>query len=46
MDARLYWPGLGEVTPDELVLRQLLPMADEGLRRWGWPPRCSTGSSA
>jgi gamma-glutamyl:cysteine ligase YbdK (ATP-grasp superfamily) len=35
MDARLYWPGLGEVTPDELVLRTLLPMADEGLRRWG-----------
>ncbi|MDF2823141.1 MAG: hypothetical protein K0R68_549 [Mycobacterium sp.] len=35
MDARLYWPGEGEVTPDELVLRRLLPMADEGLRRWG-----------
>ena len=35
MDARLYWPGLGEITPDELVLRTLLPMADEGLRRWG-----------
>src|SRR5882757_1698276 len=35
MDARLYWPGLGEVTPDELVLRQLLPMAREGLRSWG-----------
>ena len=34
MAARLYWPGLGAVTPDELVLRQLLPMADEGLRRW------------
>jgi hypothetical protein len=34
MGARLYWPGLGEVTPDELVLRRLLPMADEGLRRW------------
>jgi len=34
MDARLYWPGLGEVTPDELVLRLLLPMAEEGLRRW------------
>jgi hypothetical protein len=34
LGARLYWPGLGEVTPDELVLRQLLPMADEGLRRW------------
>ena len=35
MGGRLYWPGLGEVTPDELVLRTLLPMADEGLRRWG-----------
>ena len=35
MDARLYWPGLGEVTPDELVLRQLLPVAHDGLRRWG-----------
>lgn len=34
MAARLYWPGLGEVGPDELVLRHLLPMADEGLRRW------------
>ena len=34
MGARLYWPGLGEVTPDELVLRHLLPIADEGLRRW------------
>ncbi|SCX34584.1 glutamate--cysteine ligase [Mycolicibacterium fluoranthenivorans] len=34
MEARLYWPGLGEVTPDELVLRELLPLADEGLRRW------------
>ena len=34
LDARLYWPGAGEVTPDELVLRHLLPLADEGLRRW------------
>lgn len=34
MDARLFWTGMGEVTPDELVLRQLLPMAEEGLRRW------------
>ncbi len=34
MAARLYWPGLGEIAPDELVLRHLLPMADEGLRRW------------
>ena len=38
MAAKLYWPGLGEVTPDELVLRHLLPMADEGLRRWQVAP--------
>ncbi|MDT5339383.1 MAG: hypothetical protein QOD90_4888 [Mycobacterium sp.] len=38
MDARLYWPGLGEVTPDELVLRELLPLAHEGLDRWGVAP--------
>lgn len=30
----MYWPGLGEVSADELVLRHLLPMAAEGLRRW------------
>ena len=35
IDAQLYWPGLGSVTADELVLRQLLPMAHEGLRRRG-----------
>jgi hypothetical protein len=35
MDARLYWPGLGEVTAQELVLGTLLPMAHEGLRQWG-----------
>jgi gamma-glutamyl:cysteine ligase YbdK (ATP-grasp superfamily) len=35
IDAQLYWPGVGEVSADELVLRQLLPMADEGLRAWG-----------
>jgi hypothetical protein len=35
MNARLYWPGLGEVTSDELVLRVLLPLAHEGLRRRG-----------
>ena len=35
MDARLYWPEFGEVTPDELVLRELLPLAHEGLERWG-----------
>jgi hypothetical protein len=35
LDARLYWPGLGEVPAAELVLRRLLPMAHEGLELWG-----------
>ena len=35
VDAVFYWPGLGEVTWDELLLRHLLPLADEGLVRWG-----------
>jgi len=34
MDARLFWPGLGEVLAAELVVRHLLPLAREGLRRW------------
>jgi hypothetical protein len=33
--ARVYWPGLGEVRAAELVLRRLLPMAHDGLDRWG-----------
>jgi hypothetical protein len=35
IDARLYWPGLGEVPVAELVVRRLLPLAHEGLARWG-----------
>jgi hypothetical protein len=35
LDARLYWPGVGEAPAGELVLRKLLPMAREGLTRWG-----------
>ncbi len=35
IDARLYWPGLGEVPAAELVVRRLLPLAREGLGRWG-----------
>jgi gamma-glutamyl:cysteine ligase YbdK (ATP-grasp superfamily) len=34
IDARLYWPGVGEAPASELVLRKLLPMAREGLSRW------------
>jgi hypothetical protein len=35
IEARLYWPGLGEVPVTELVLRRLLPLAAAGLRLWG-----------
>jgi gamma-glutamyl:cysteine ligase YbdK (ATP-grasp superfamily) len=35
IEARLYWPGFGEVGADELVLRHLLPMANQGLEEWG-----------
>jgi hypothetical protein len=35
MNAGVYWPGFGTVPADELVLRHLLPMAYEGLGRWG-----------
>jgi hypothetical protein len=38
INAHLYWPGLGEVPATELVLRRLLPMAYEGLDRWGMDP--------
>jgi gamma-glutamylcysteine synthetase len=35
LEARLYWPGLGEVPAAELTLRRLLPLAYEGLSRRG-----------
>jgi hypothetical protein len=35
IDARLYWPGIGEVPVSELVLRRLLPAADQGLELAG-----------
>ncbi len=35
LDARLRWPGLGEVPAAELVLGHLLPLARAGLRDWG-----------
>lgn len=35
MNAPLYWPGTGWIRPDELALRTLLPLAHEGLTRWG-----------
>lgn len=35
IDARLYWPGFGEIGAEELVLRHLLPLAHEGLEDWG-----------
>jgi gamma-glutamyl:cysteine ligase YbdK (ATP-grasp superfamily) len=38
IDAAIYWPGLGTLPATELVLRRLLPMAAEGLDRWGVDP--------
>ncbi|MGH2949804.1 MAG: glutamate--cysteine ligase [Solirubrobacteraceae bacterium] len=35
IEARVYWPGVGEVPAAELVVRRLLPMARDGLERWG-----------
>jgi gamma-glutamyl:cysteine ligase YbdK (ATP-grasp superfamily) len=35
INAKIYWPGLGEVPATELVLRRLLPLAYEGLAAWG-----------
>ncbi|MET0687171.1 MAG: glutamate--cysteine ligase [Solirubrobacteraceae bacterium] len=38
LDARVYWPGVGDVPVNELVLRRLLPLAHEGLERYGVDP--------
>ena len=38
IDAKVYWPGLGQVPATELVVRRLLPMAREGLDAWGVQP--------
>ena len=35
IDASTFWPGLGEAPTTEVVLRRLLPVAAEGLSRWG-----------
>ncbi|HSZ46641.1 MAG TPA: glutamate--cysteine ligase [Streptosporangiaceae bacterium] len=35
IDARVYWPGMGETPVTELVLRRLLPLAMDGLQQWG-----------
>src|SRR3954447_15854396 len=35
IEASVFWPGVGEVPASELVLRRLLPLAHEGLSRWG-----------
>jgi gamma-glutamyl:cysteine ligase YbdK (ATP-grasp superfamily) len=39
IEAKLYWPGLGEVPATELVLRRLLPLAHSGLQTWEVEPR-------
>jgi hypothetical protein len=39
VSAQLFWPGLGYLPATELVLRRLLPLAYEGLDRWGVEPQ-------
>ena len=34
INAEVYWPRIGQVKVSELVVRKLLPLAAEGLRRW------------
>nr|BFE64271.1 glutamate-cysteine ligase family protein [Dactylosporangium thailandense] len=55
LDAHVWWPDLGEVPVGDLVLRELLPLAEAGLDRFGVAPatrdrllgviegRCRTG---
>jgi len=38
IEAIVYWPGVGPARATELVLRRLLPLAYEGLDRWGVDP--------
>ena len=57
IEANLYWPGIGQVSATELVVRRLLPMARSGLDAWGVDPeerdrllgiieqRCLTGQN-
>jgi gamma-glutamylcysteine synthetase len=35
ISAKVYWPGDGEAPVTEVTLRRLLPLAWEGLARWG-----------
>ena len=35
MQSTLYWPGYSSIAPDELTLRHLLPLAEEGLGTLG-----------
>jgi gamma-glutamyl:cysteine ligase YbdK (ATP-grasp superfamily) len=35
IETQVYWPGIGQVSVTELVLRRLLPLAREGLAAWG-----------
>src|SRR4051794_17060721 len=35
IDAQIYWPGIGQIRATELVLRRLLPLAQQGLESWG-----------
>lgn len=42
IEAQMYWPDVGWVRTDELTLRRLLPLADEGLRAFGVSAKART----
>ncbi|MCF8603093.1 glutamate-cysteine ligase family protein [Gordonia sp. HY442] len=35
LDSQMYWPNIGWVSPGELALRRLLPLAEKGLTSFG-----------
>jgi hypothetical protein len=46
IESTLFWPGMGHVPATELVLRRLLPLAQQGLDAWDVDPRSAHGCSA
>ncbi len=41
IESTLFWPGMGHVPATELVLRRLLPLAQQGLDAWDVDPAIS-----
>ena len=37
IEAQVYWPGVGQLSATELIVRRMLPLAAAGLQAWGVP---------